>query len=361
MDSIDAKELYNKAKEMPPGKAKLLLLEEAARISDFQNNGSLGFDIRADIIRLAFFHGFPLNGIVAFSSNLSYNDKNPNYLNNWYNLFHYKWILGGIDSFPEISSGKIKELYRDMKQRFRENGFNLNPYYGLKCLYHTRKGNIKKATKFYKKWIDIPLDKMGDCKACYYSHQITYHIFVKDYNKAIEVFNYIFENNLKCTNVPGPIYSEFLIPYLEIGKLKEAKEFHEKGYAAVSNNFEYIDHIALHMLFSAITNLDEAVEIFQKHIGWALETTDKLSQFYFHLSSWVLFERLKKFGHISLKIKLKGERNIFEKHNLDDISDVVAWFKDKTLDLADKFDKRNGTSYYNNLINKTITYIDFQL
>jgi tetratricopeptide (TPR) repeat protein len=359
--STDAYELWDKADEMPDGHGKILLLQEAARLADSQNDIELGYDIRNDIIEVGIFSGYPLDAIVAFSWCIAQFDKNPDEFDPYDLLWQYKWVLSNIDSFPEVPMDKIIELFEDMKKRYKEYGASMGPYYSIKCGFYQRIGEKARAEENFAKWIKEKRDDLSDCHACELDDQIDYYVFIKDYDKALKLFQEMLSKRIGCAEVPHITYSKFLIPFLEMGRKDEAQSYHEKGYGMINKNRTFVHQLGDHLLYLAITNINEAVTLFQKHFSWAFETTQVLARFNFYLTSWILFERLKKAGHNNPKINLKGESNIFDKHNLKDISDVIGWFEDKTRDLATKFDKRNGTDYYNNVITNSMNLMDFKI
>jgi pentatricopeptide repeat protein len=359
--STDPYELWERTEEMPEGHGKILLLQEAARLADSDNDIELGYDIRKDIIEAGIFSGYPLDAIVAFSWCLAQYDKNPDDFDTYDLLWEYKWILGNIDSFPEVPLDKIFELFEDMKKRYKEYGATMGPYYSIKCGFYQRTGEKEKAEENFAKWIKEKRDELSDCHACELDDQIDYYVFIKDYDKALKLFKEMLSKKIKCAEVPHITYSKFLIPFLEMGRKDDAQAYHEKGYSMINKNRTFVHQLGDHLLYLAITNINEAVNLFQKHFSWAFETSEVLARFNFYLSSLVLFERMKKAGITNPKIILKGESNIFEKHNLKDISDVIKWFEDSTYDLADKFDKRNGTGYYQEKIVEIIKLANSEL
>jgi pentatricopeptide repeat protein len=358
--STDAYELWDKADEMPEGHGKILLLQEAARLADSQNNIELGYDIRKDIIEAGIFSGYPLDAIVAFSWCIAQFDKNPDEFDSYDMLWEYKWIITNIDSFPEVPMDKIEELFNDMKLRYEQDDASLRPYFSLKCALYQRIGNTKLAEEYFNKWVWAKTDDLSDCPACDMDSQIDYYIYRKDLDKAYELFNQMLARKIKCAEVPHVTYSKFLIPLVKSGKYDEAITFHEKGYKLISKNRSFVYEIGDHLLYLAITNTDEALELFQKHFTWAFETASILDRFNVYLASWILFERLKKAGINNLKISLKKDYDIFTKFDLKNISDTINWFEKNTREMAESFNKRNGTDYYNEVIANTLKLVDFQ-
>ncbi len=354
MDGQTLDELLFKADSMPDGQAKLLLLEEAARIADSLNDIEKGYDIRTEIIYQGIFSGYSMNAIIAFSWCLSQYDRNPERFSSYSLLWEYKWILGHVDEFPDICLGKIDEIFEDMRKRYLQQGASLRAYYSLKCKHMMKLGQKMEAEEFYRKWTDTPRDYLSDCKACDLDSEIEYLIYSRNYQKALELVKPILSKQLKCHEVPHITYQKLLLPLLEIGKKEEAQEMHEKGYKLINKNKEYIVEMSNHLTYLAITNPIKALNVFEKHFHWAYETYSLYRKFQFYLASWMMFFKLKTLGYQDLKLRLQHECDIFNSYDLKDIDGVLNWFEKETRCMAGRFNDRNGNEYFNEIINEKL-------
>ncbi|HOQ36363.1 MAG TPA: hypothetical protein PK033_02400 [Acetivibrio sp.] len=346
---------------MPDGKAKLLMLEEAARIADSQNDLKAGFDIREEIVHQGVFYGHHLNAIIAFSWRLAQCEKNPHLFDISDLLWEYKWIVEEIYKFPDVPSEKIEQLFEDMKDKYNREGASLRPYYCIKCKYLYSSGFKERAEELYFKWINSPRDGYSDCRACDIDNQVLYLLYIKDYEKAFEMAQPILSGRLKCAEIPHLTYAELLLPSLETGRLNDAQIFHEKGYKLIYKNKDFLESMSKHLLYLTVVDVNKAVNIFEKHFQWAFETHTIFFKFEFYLASWVMFTKLKKLGKEQLKIHLQKDCNIIEKYKLNTIDDIIAWFEKETTDMANKFNLRNGNDHFNGVIQERLKLVGFQL
>ena len=323
MDVHGLDELLSEAYSMPDGQAKLLLLEEAARIADNLNDIDRGYDIRTDIIYQGVFSGYAMNAIVAFSWCLAQFDKDPERYSSYDLLWEYKWILGHVDDFPDIPLNKADEIFEDMRRRYLEYGASLRPYYSLKCRHMMKLGQKVEAEEFYTKWINASRDYLNDCTACDLDNEIEYMIYIGDYEKALEMAKPILSNQLKCGEVPHITYHKFLIPLLKLGKKEEAQQMHDKGYKLINKNREFIAEVSNHMIYLTITDPQKALSVFESHFQWAYETLSLYRKFLFYLASWVLFLKLKSIGYEDIKLRLQNECDIVNVFNIKDMDCVL--------------------------------------
>ncbi len=353
-------DLILEAHSLPEGKAKLLLLEEVARMADSQNDIETGFNIRKEIVRQGMFNGHHLNAITAFSWRLACCEKYPQEFDISNLLWEYKWIVNLVYLFPDVPKDKIEQLFEDMKNKYNQEGASLRPYYCMKCKYLFGSGFGEMAEEYYSKWINSPRDSYSDCKACDVDNQVYYLLYTKNYEKALDIVQPILLRRLSCAEVPHITYNRLLLPLLELGRLDDAQSFHEKGYKLIHKNKGFLEYMGNHLLYLTITDVNMALNVFEKHFQWAFDTLTLYYKFDFYLASWVMFLKLKKIGKDDVKVHLQKDCNIIEKYNLNTIEDILAWFEKQTRDMANKFNTRNGNDYFNIMIQDKLKLVDFQ-
>ena len=98
--------LVDQAEELDEGPEKIALVEEAVREADLQRDPYLSFMVRMDLVRAAAFGDAREKAVVAFSWCLAQFDAEPQRYGGeqyFHLLWRYKWILGGMAYFPQMS------------------------------------------------------------------------------------------------------------------------------------------------------------------------------------------------------------------------------------------------------------------
>lgn len=104
--------LWNEAYGLPDGKAKIEILEQAARLADAEGDIETGFEIRSEIVEIGSFHGFPMKALVAFSWQLGQYDKIRIYsmITPCYGPTNGYWIASQL--FPILTALKLRICFR---------------------------------------------------------------------------------------------------------------------------------------------------------------------------------------------------------------------------------------------------------
>src|SRR5687768_161210 len=100
-------DLMDQAAGLGDTPVRLALEEEAVRIADTHQDISVGFDLRHNVIRTATFCGCAEKALVAFAWMLAQCDRDPDRFPESNLMWRYKWILGSLDDFPQITLQQI--------------------------------------------------------------------------------------------------------------------------------------------------------------------------------------------------------------------------------------------------------------
>src|SRR5262249_3982476 len=108
----------------------------------------------------------------------------------------------------------------------------------------------------------------------------------------------------------------------------------------------FIRQAAEHLTFLVLTdNLPRALTLFEKHLPWALDTTNPDRRFVFLTAAHLLFRRLEEMGTKEVTLRLPRDFARFSESGRYAKSDLSAWCDAETQELAAQFDARNGNDY----------------
>src|SRR6185503_9606425 len=134
----------------------------------------------------------------------------------------------------------------------------------------------------------------------------------------------------------------------------EALNYHRAGYRLIANNRRFLDYVADHLVFLALTeNFARALELFEKHYAWTEGNYDSFDLFHFYRAAWLLFELVAERGTSSINLKLPRS---FPQHSVDgnyEADHLAEMFKVKADDLAARFDARNETDFFSRTMRET--------
>ncbi|EUJ44534.1 tetratricopeptide repeat protein [Listeria fleischmannii] len=286
------------------------ILERIIMHADANHDISIGREARELLVEAATFNGESTKLLQAFSWLVNqYEEGNPE-MNAFDMLWRYKWVGEEIPYFDSISKIQIEALLKDMKLKFEQQNFSLQPYYKVKTLVSIYTGDKEGAAIYFDKWQHTKGDYMSDCKACDTHEKAHYYVFMGEYKKAIQIAQPILKGKQKCAEVPHLTYGIMAEANLALGNIEEAEECIKKGYPLVKGHSGLL--LPLASIIRTLVKLGknkEALEVFKENeqIVWGNESN--LTSFLVLLAAYPLIQEENKRKQIEMQAYKFDERN----------------------------------------------------
>ncbi|MDP7015385.1 MAG: hypothetical protein QGG36_06280 [Pirellulaceae bacterium] len=350
-------ELIDRAEDLPHGEMQVQVAEEAVRVADASRDEETMFAARLCLVQAAAFGGAREQVLVAFSWCLARYRENRDdydrfsYILNWY----FKYALHGIDEFPNVATEQTEDLLEQMSQCYQESGYSTRPVHYLRfCLW--RKAGFTNLADLFEKWKNEPRDSMADCIACEADEEIEYYESIGEFEKAVDFAQPNLRGDRTCAEVPHRTFAYVLRPLSLLDRHDEADECHETGYRMIRNNPSFLRQVALHIVFLLHRgNRPKAVELFERHLRWALETREIRSRHFFYSAARRLMRELKT-DSATRQMRLPNSFELFSKSSSYDLTQLTDWFDRQVETVGAQFNQRNGNDFYTSGLVDTLEY-----
>lgn len=326
------------------------LFEKAVSIASEYPDILFQMYCRFDLIDTYSYYGDTMKAFINF---LWYNNQiEKGYTNEKviYNLiWHYKFIGDSLADVVSIPKDKINDFLNNMEKVYKENNISLKSYYKIR-IYAYMKGIDTEIDidEYYKKWMyTIQDDKFEDCIACNLDFEVEYHIFLRNYDKALKKAENIINGKYKCDNIPNTTFATLLLPIYDLGKYELADELQKKGIRLIKNLEEYGTCLADHIMYLSLVNIEKAIKIFEKGCPQLMDINksniDDMERTWFNMASFVLFHKIEEKNIEKIKVKIPKNVSIYSENEYE-VSDLKEFFKDEFIRGMNAFDIRNGNS-----------------
>ncbi len=223
----------------------------------------------------ATFAGHDERALVAFAWCLALSDDNPGRFDARDLMWRYKWIVGGLSSFPQISLSKMHEALEDFHRRCRDHGYGERSYLSLRWYTEWNTGKIQEAKQAYRKMRQTSHDSLTDCAAGERDREVEWFAALREDEKALESAAPIVRGRFSCNNVPALTFARLLEVHYRLGDLDAALACHRSGYRLVARNRAYLESAAKHLSYLAETGeLAKGLKLVERHLPWALDSFD---------------------------------------------------------------------------------------
>ncbi len=348
-------DLYQQAFEMPYGAAQIALVEQVIAHADALHLTGLSYEARMLGTSAYVYGGEPAKSFVTFSWCLAEFDRDAvTYGRSVHTLlWHFKYMVSGLTRFPEVSLERTRGVLDDMERRWREGGHSLHAVYAHRHFLARHVGDVAEAEEWYGKWITAPRDDLSDCVGCDPTSKAWWLALQRRDEEAVALAEGVLSGRLTCSEQPQGMLTTLLRPYLRTGRLEQARDAHRRAYRLHRPHLADLADIAYHIEFCAITsNEARGVEILERHLGWLDRAPSPHAAMWFGAAGALVLRRAADRGRDSLRVHrpAHGDRAAADV----EADTLAAELTELALDMASRFDARNGTDYQSGLIRELL-------
>ncbi|MGW7255946.1 tetratricopeptide repeat protein [Streptomyces sp. NPDC054834] len=251
----------------------------------------------------------------------------------------FKWVSAGMLDQPHVPLASIEKWLGEMEHRYRLAGHSERAVRSAEFSVAAHIGDLDRAERAYAAWLAADRDRMADCHACELHGQGTWQIKRGRDTEALELWRPVLEGEYSCAHEPHSVLASSLTPLLRLGRVDEARAHHLRGFRLVrpmeSMRGAYADHVE----FCALTgNEARGLELLAERPAYFTDTGHPRSRLDFMAVVALLMDRLTELG-------LGEQRVPGPDGQVWTARELAAHARAEALDLAGRFDLRNGTTY----------------
>ncbi|MEK6233859.1 MAG: hypothetical protein N2C14_04025 [Planctomycetales bacterium] len=358
-DRETIEDLMIRADDLPCGEAQVNLLEEAQKLADATHDLDLMFEVRMELVDAAIFGGRAETALAAFSWCLGEFDRETERFDYYLSslMWRFKNVLLELTNFTQIPLEQLGEMLDEFEKRFQTYGYSMRTPYYLRCLVAMGVGRREDAEEHYEQWQRHPRDEMSHCHACELDSQVDYLLFLGRSEQAAQAAEPILQGEESCGEIPHRTLALMLRPLTLLGREEEAAEHQSHGYRIIKDNPEFLPQIAEHLAFLlSQEQLPAAVAMFERHLSWALKSSNANGRFLFHAAAGALMEKLAADGDQPRKMRLPERFPLRDPSESYQPSQLAAWFAEQSQKLASLFDARNRNDFYSRELAAELRY-----
>ncbi|WP_328874071.1 tetratricopeptide repeat protein [Streptomyces sp. NBC_00287] len=255
----------------------------------------------------------------------------------------FKWMTSGMLDQPHVPLASIEKWLGEMEHRYRLAGYSERAVRSAEFSVAAHIGDVARAERAYAAWLAADRDSMADCHACELHGQGWWQAERGRGERALELWAPVLDGEFACAHEPHTALASSLAPLLRLGHVDEARAHHLRGFRLVrpleSMRGAYADHVE----FCALTgNEARGLELLAERPAYFTDSGHPRSRLEFLTVVTLLMERLSGLG--------LGERRVpGPAGRAWTARELAAHARAEALELAGRFDLRNGTSHVSEL------------
>lgn len=351
---FDGDKLIRKIHLMEHGKPRTDMLKDAIVQADQAGDNYWRMYMRFDYISEQYFHGDAVKCIPVVTELENVFRENPAAVERHKGdtLGKEAYIMAvilGVDSIsciPQVSLEEWDKLLDGLYSLVKQFGMAERSYY-WQVFWRWLYVDLDKAEEYFNKAWNAEPDYRFDCEACEHSYAARLYLEMGQKEKADTYAEKIEKNLLdeSCDGASTNLLNFYLNDALYRGDVKAARQYARKLHRKQNKDQGDLEYMGKVLQYYAYTNTSNGLALFKRRLDWTIGMWNQKSIFHFYTGALALFRELSKKQH-KADMELPKEFEAFRQDGVYETAVLADWFYKKAEEIAERFDKRNGSSYY---------------
>lgn len=343
--------LMKKYNKLANGKSKLEGIKLAIKQADDNKDYNWALLFREEYIKESIFEDDSFNAITMFPEYMTIFDSHVELQNTHQFTFmiRFKWIIENIINFYQVSKEQIDEYFEEFKNRCNKYGYSLRSYY-MKHTEFYKYIDINIAKSDFEKYKKFKRDSISDCYACDTNKQVSFELDFGNIKSAIKMAKPILNGTQRCSEVPQVTYGALMYAFTKIGQFNEALQYASLVYKQIKGEVNFLKILGDMLILYSLTDINKGLDIFKSNVFCVANSNNPSYNFHFYNGAYRLFKSILAVDSSQLFLNIPKNLPIYNDSNVYDVSQLMEYFYNQAKDLAIKFDTRNGTNYFMDLL-----------
>lgn len=341
---------YSYFETITQGEERLRYLKKCIVTADYRGNTADALDLRYKYIKESVFNGDSFSALIMFPEYMSLFNANEELHSALSFMTAFRWIMEEISGYYQVSAKKVSEYFEKYKEYLSRFGYTLKSYYMLRSRYLMlyRPEEINENLKLYR---ECSTDDLSDCIACELDAEIRAELLAGSEEKAVRLLSSMMQRNISCPDVPRKTFGSFVDHFTRIGDLDEADYYADLLIPMLNVSPDSLAEAGHVLLLKSYTAPNSAYSIFCRYLDVFIRSKNPGMKFSFAKGAAGFFENINRDENELITMKLPRTFELFNEENQYDPDIMFDYFHCIASDIAEKFDKSTGTTYYTDILN----------
>lgn len=336
-----AERLFGEAYDMPTGLAKHEALERAARAADAADHLPLAVSCRIALVESSYYLNRYDLMLAPFAWSVAALRRDPSAFDDYekHSLdWAYKWIPSGLRRDPRFSLDQLRSVVEQLADRYQRMGHSPQPVHDARSSLAWHIGDEAGYREHFARFLATERDAMSDCEGCVVESQVFHLVRQGRHTEALAHAEPVLADELTCSTQPQGILTALLPALVALGDLDRARDAHLTGYRLIKDD-RTSDYLGDHLEFCATSgNVERGVDVLRDNLHRVHHSTSPWSTLCFATAAAALLRRVTWPVEFAVPQPDAVTTRTVGAARLRETLEATA------LDLAGKFDRRNGTS-----------------
>lgn len=344
--------LKDQYKAMPHGSARVQAIQKAVKKADDQKDHAWQIIHRFELADELHFYGDCAKTlpIIARATELFEQEPLESYVYDY--LFAFYEALDVWNEVPQLSLEQREQVAEKFFYALKRYGYSTSLYHERQYMQRRREGRFEEAEREYElRFTQEPgvHKTLARCKACEQGMRILHALNSQNWQEAMELAKPILDGTLSCRTEPwGTLKLLFEFAWYEGDR--ESLQFagdrmlQRVRWDPVGEEWEVLPCYIL-------SDVRGGLKAFERTLPDMLQRWSQQERQDYFQSVWLLLTRAAQTQE-TLSLSLPKEFALYLEDGIYHPKELAQWFHAAALEIAKKFDDRNGYPDQQNVIEK---------
>lgn len=345
MDQLSFKEKQKIYKRLPFGAQRLALTLDALSAAEKLDPHCRAL-VRYDLVWAYGLGADPAKALPACAEFFALLEEYPDVVDDKHMAPSVAMIANYVAmNLPQIPLAQCRALLEQFHRQVKRYGVGERLWQIHACHFSLMTGDRSGAEQHLQAFRTTARDAISECESCEAGNTAECLLNLGRREEARAVLQPVLDGLLTCAQQPWSALSMLIHDALNHNELEEAKKLGQRLAKRTLCKCTDLTSVGALLRLWASVDLQPAIGLLEKGIQWSIGVWDQSLLFDFYRGAW---EVCSKFGERQEKIPLQLPKK-FSCWQADGIYDSVVlaeWFYTQMAEIADRFDRRNGTHFY---------------
>ena len=348
----EQKRLKDRYKAMPHGSARLQAIQQAVQKADEQKDREWQITHRYELADELHFYGDSAKTLPIIAQAAALFEQEPIESKVYDYLFSFYEALGVWDDLPHLPLEQREQMAQKFFDVLKQYGYQASLYHETQYNQLMAEGRQEEAEREYElRFAEQPgvRQTLSRCKACAQSMRVLHAIDHENREEAMELAKPLLDGTLSCSTEPWCALNQLFEFAWSQENRADVQFFGERLLQRLAWDpyAQESDVLCCYIL----SHIKEGLKALERTLPEILQKWSQRERQDYFQSAWLLLTRAAQTDE-TLSLSLPKEFALYREDGRYNAAELAQWFYEQALDIAKKFDQRNGYPYYQNQMEK---------
>lgn len=248
-------------------------------------------------------------------------------------------------SLPQIPLEQCRALLQEFYRQVKQYGLGERVWQVHACGFCLDIDDTEAAEAHLQRFYQTQRDEISDCEACEAGNVAECLLGLGRRQEAMRALQPVLDGSLTCEDQPWSSLAMLIHDGMDRGDLEGAKALGQRLARKKLDRKGDLPYVGALLRLRAWNCPERWISLLEKGLRWSVGVWDQRLLFGFYQGAWIFCARLSE-KEATLPLSLPKKFDGWREDGQYDTTALARWLYGQTVEIAHRFDRRNGSSRF---------------